>query len=128
MKATYDAHETERMRELDGRPLATFGRRASAFAIDLVAGGVLFFVVAILITLAINGRVSFHISGLRIGSRSANDVRLTFFENGYGILWWVLYFGLSTYFGRGQTIGKRLTGIRIVSLVHHRLSLWHSIE
>jgi len=30
MKATYDAHETERMRELDGRPLATFGRAHAA--------------------------------------------------------------------------------------------------
>ena len=38
------------------------------------------------------------------------------------------YFGLATYLGKGATIGKRLLGIRVVSLVHDHLSLWHSIE
>jgi uncharacterized RDD family membrane protein YckC len=39
-----------------------------------------------------------------------------------------VFFGLSFYLGNRQTLGKRLMGIRAVSLVHHRLSLWHSIE
>ena len=30
----YDPHETDRMRELEGRPLASFGRRGAAFVID----------------------------------------------------------------------------------------------
>ena len=40
----------------------------------------------------------------------------------------MLYFGLATYFGKGRTPGKRLLGIRVVSLVYQRLGLWHSIE
>jgi uncharacterized RDD family membrane protein YckC len=40
----------------------------------------------------------------------------------------VLYAGLTTYFGHGQTLGKRLLRIRVVSLTHHRLSFWHSVE
>lgn len=40
----------------------------------------------------------------------------------------MFYFGLATYFGKGRTPGKRIMKIRVVSLVHDRLSLWHSIE
>ena len=40
----------------------------------------------------------------------------------------VLYFGLGTFLGKGATPGKRALGIRVVSLVHERMSLWHSIE
>jgi uncharacterized RDD family membrane protein YckC len=40
----------------------------------------------------------------------------------------VLYFGLTTFLWNGRTVGKRLFGIRVVSLVHERMSLWHSIE
>jgi uncharacterized RDD family membrane protein YckC len=32
------------------------------------------------------------------------------------------------YIGNGKTLGKRLLHIRVVSLVHHRMSLWHSFE
>jgi uncharacterized RDD family membrane protein YckC len=48
--------------------------------------------------------------------------------NWYSIIFIVLYFGLFTYFGKGQTPGKRLMRIRTVSLVHERISLWHSLE
>ena len=40
----------------------------------------------------------------------------------------MLYFGFVTYFGRGQTLGKWLFHIRVVSLVHGHLSLWHCLE
>lgn len=40
----------------------------------------------------------------------------------------LLYFGLGTYLGNGATIGKRMLGIRVVSVTHAELSLWHSIE
>ena len=39
-----------------------------------------------------------------------------------------MYFGLTTYVGKGRTPGKWLLNIRVVSLVHERLGLWHSIE
>ena len=39
-----------------------------------------------------------------------------------------LYFGLGTWLGHGQTPGKRLLRIRVVSLTHGHLSLWHAVE
>ena len=44
------------------------------------------------------------------------------------MLYLTLFLGLSNYLGNGRTLGKRLVGIRVVSLVHRRLSLWHSFE
>jgi uncharacterized RDD family membrane protein YckC len=46
----------------------------------------------------------------------------------YSLVFVVLYFGLSTYLGNGRTPGKWLLGIRVVSLAHERMSLWHSFE
>ena len=43
-------------------------------------------------------------------------------------LWLVLYFGLFLRFTNGLTPGKRLLGIRVVSLTHDRLSFWQSVE
>ncbi|HEX2584528.1 MAG TPA: DUF6151 family protein [Steroidobacteraceae bacterium] len=40
----------------------------------------------------------------------------------------IAYFSLATYWGKGATLGKRMMGIRVVSLTHHHLSLWHCIE
>ncbi len=48
--------------------------------------------------------------------------------HGWELLSLPIYFGLWTYFGHGQTLGKKLMRIRIVSLTHDHLTLWHSIE
>lgn len=119
----YDSGETDRMRELDGIQLAPFGRRAAAFVLDLVIGWILFilfFVVVAGIT-----RVT---GGGPLIPRSDDPIDLNFVENWYSILWWVLYFGLASHFWNGTTPGKRLFGIRIVSLVHDRLTFWQSLE
>lgn len=46
--------------------------------------------------------------------------------------WWLvvvaLYFGVGTWLGHGQTPGKRLLRIRVVSLSHGHLTLWHAVE
>jgi uncharacterized RDD family membrane protein YckC len=121
--AKYDARETDRMRELDGAQLASFTRRAVAFALDLFIGWVIFIVLFVVILLI--RRV---IVGAMTPPAGDNPVQLNFFKNWYSVLWWVLYFGLATYFWNGRTPGKRLLRIRVVSLVHNRLTLWHSIE
>jgi uncharacterized RDD family membrane protein YckC len=128
---TYNAHETQRMQAIHGYELASFRLRAEAFLVDLFVGAILFLVVAITVVLLGGGRVTSHISGLRFGPAPGPgvvDIRLTFFKNWYGVVWWVVYFGLTTYIGNGRTIGKRLLHIRVVSLVHERISLWHCIE
>lgn len=50
------------------------------------------------------------------------------FRHWYSILFLAVYFALSTYVSNGRTIGKWIFGIRVVSLVHHRISLWHAFE
>jgi hypothetical protein len=109
------------MQELNGLELASFTSRAVAFAIDFAIAGALF----------LGGLVGFFKIANRYTSLGANNrhinVELNFFENWYSIVYLVLFFGLSFYFGNGRTIGKRVMGIRVVSIVHRRLGLWHSI-
>jgi len=58
-----------------------------------------------------------------------HDVNLKFdFAHWYSLVFLVVYFALATYWGNGRTPGKWLCGIRVVSLVHERMTLWHSIE
>jgi len=118
----YNPHETERMLELQGLELASFAARAIAFLIDFVIAGALF--LGLLFTLV---KIANRYTSLGADTRHLN-IELHFFENWYSIVYLVLFFGLSLYLGNGRTIGKRIMGIRVVSLVHHKISLWHSIE
>ncbi len=117
---TYNAHETERMHQVHGAPLASFNARAAAFVIDFFAAFVLFTAIFIL--------------GVRLLSslgllKVETNVNLEFdLHHWYSLVFVVLYFGLSTYLGNGKTPGKWLLGIRVVSLAHERMSLWHSFE
>ena len=118
----YNAHETERMRELDGAELASFTSRAIAFLIDFAIAGALFLGLLVLFFKLANRYTS-------LGRNNQHlNIELNFFENWYSIVYLVLFFGLSIYLGNGRTLGKRIMGIRVVSLVHHKMSLWHSIE
>jgi uncharacterized RDD family membrane protein YckC len=115
---TYNAHETERMHAMHGLPLASFKSRAAAFAIDFILAFTLF------IVMLIPSNKLIRRFGLVTG-----DVNLKFdFEHWYSLIFLVVYFALSTYWGNGKTIGKWLLGIRVVSLVHDRMSLWQSCE
>jgi uncharacterized RDD family membrane protein YckC len=116
----YIARATQRMTELDGTPLAPFGRRLAAFVIDLLVIGTVTFLVA---------------AALAKGAERANlvsaDQHISIeinFKNWYSLAIFVLYFGLATYFTNGLTLGKRLARIRVVSTVHHSMTFWHSIE
>jgi uncharacterized RDD family membrane protein YckC len=99
---------------LQGVPLASFQRRAFAFLVD-----------AAIIALAIA------LPTVWTTLREPRDGPLTLaFEFGglASVALAVGYFGVSTWLGKGCTIGKRLLGIRVVSLVHSHMSLWHCIE
>src|SRR5215469_15354615 len=54
-------------------------------------------------------------------------IELNFF-NWYSVVYLVLFYGLSLYWGNGRTIGKRLVGIQVVSLVPHDLGRWQAVE
>ena len=44
------------------------------------------------------------------------------------VVWLILYFGLIVWRSNGFTPGKKLFGIRILSLTHPQITLWQSIE
>jgi len=104
------------MLALEGVELASFARRAGAMAVDFVAIVVVF--VAIVVPIALWDK------------RHQIEAHFHFdpFENWYSTLLPLVYFGLLVWMTNGRTLGKWLTGIRIVSLSHERMSLWHSME
>jgi len=122
---TYQATEVKRMQQLKGIPLASFRRRAIAFIIDIFISILLF-----LATLMIIGTILWYVN--TEGELTSFTIQFDT-EAWYGrfivqILVPVLYFGFSTYFTNGQTVGKKLMRIRVVPLTHERIQLWDCIE
>jgi uncharacterized RDD family membrane protein YckC len=117
----YIGHESARMAELEGAPLASFTARAVAFVIDFAIAAFSF------VALGITGALVVIKLGWRRG-----DVHVEFdpfhHEHWQSLIYFVLFIAISNYIGNGATIGKKTMKIRVVSLVHHRLSLWDSIE
>ena len=146
----YSAHESDRMQELNGFELASFTRRAIALYLDFVFAGLLVLAIGLGLwafqAIRQPGRGAPHLQYhalsvselsqvVRHGEEAAPEsqpssvnLQLKFFGNWYSVLYLTLFLGLSNYFGNGRTLGKRIVGIRVVSLVHRRLSLWHSVE
>jgi uncharacterized RDD family membrane protein YckC len=107
----------ERLSELRDRPLASFGARATAFAIDFAVVVLICALVELLPRLDEVRQATF-----------AHPVPVRLQLHGWVLAFLVLYFGLGTFLGRGQTPGKRLLRIRVVSLTHGHISLWHAME
>ncbi len=109
------------MAELEGTPLASFAARALAFAID-------FFIAALtFIAFGIAGALLAHYLGWAHGNFHV-EFDPFHHEQWQSVIYFVLFIAASNYLGNGATLGKRAVKIRAVSLVHHRLSLWHSLE
>lgn len=117
-KRNYNGTETHRMQELDGLPLATFISRAVAFIVDFLI------TIVVSVPILILGAKLLELFGL-----VKDDLRLVFdFRHWYSFILIVAYFSLSIYYGNGKTLGKRLMGIRVVSLVHEKIGFWHAVE
>lgn len=115
---TYNGTESHRMQELHGLPLASFKSRAGAFIVD--------FLITAVVSVPI---LMFGARLLQDFGLVKEDLHLEFdYEHWYSIIPLVAYFSLSIYFGNGKTLGKRLMGIRVVSVVHEKISFWHAVE
>ena len=109
--------------------LATLWRRFAAFLIDWAILVLFYFGLIIL-----SGIFGMDISTINV--HSIFDVELEM-KNAPGFLVTVmkilmgfspvLYFTLAFYYG-GQTIGKLILRIRVMSVYHERIGLWHCIE
>jgi uncharacterized RDD family membrane protein YckC len=110
--------------------LAPIKKRLAAFLTDCLVVLLLYFFVLFIFSL-------FDISDWKINVVSIFDVDIeTDIHSPYLIfslkalfgLLPVIYFTLSLYFSKGKTIGKYLFRIKVVSLFHERLGLWHCFE
>jgi uncharacterized RDD family membrane protein YckC len=137
----FSARETEWMLELDGIQLAGFWRRAFAFVIDGIFVTIIFSVLAASITMGYmavtHKRPTFTVNGKIPRSEAEIEKQEPQLEKGgeskglslvADVVIPVLYFGLLLWKGKGRTPGKQMMKIRVVSIVHRHLSLWHSVE
>jgi uncharacterized RDD family membrane protein YckC len=119
--SVYKGHESARMAELEGMPLASFRARLVAFGIDFAIAAVSF------VALGMGSAVA----ALKLGWLKG-DIHVEFdpfhHEHWQSLIYFAVFMAASNYIVNGATIGKRVMKIRAVSLVHHRLSLWHSVE
>jgi uncharacterized RDD family membrane protein YckC len=127
----FNPHESHRAHALEGSPLAPFGRRFSAVAIDFVILALTNAPVKLALQYLIEqklriGEDLFHSSGQHVHVQVQFRMDLTL--ELLWTLWLLLYFGLFLRFTNGLTPGKRLLRIRVVSLTHDRLTFWQSVE
>jgi uncharacterized RDD family membrane protein YckC len=117
----FDPHPPHRAESLRGRPLASFGRRGAALALDFIIAGVAFLTMVTIVIVLLKAFDLYH-------PPDGTTIRFKFFSNWYSIAWLVGFLGLSNHHWNGQTLGKRLMRIRAVSLVHDRLRGWPAFE
>lgn len=136
---TYDASQSERRLRLQGLPLASFRRRAAALLLDFFFASLLFALLFFLLFLVLHVHRLlpktpwvWKLLGFLTGDHEAHgenlNVRFGFYNNAMSVIWLVGYFSLAHYWGRGRSLGKRALGIRVLSLDHEHLSLWHCVE
>ncbi|MGB8844244.1 MAG: RDD family protein [Terracidiphilus sp.] len=111
-----------------GGPAAgAFGRRLAAYLIDIV-------LVFGTYKPAMDGLhfLLFNAFGMREELyRSAHvhaEFRFDLLTEVAWVLWLVLYFGIWVWQTNGQTLGKWLLRIRVVSLMQERITFWQSAE
>lgn len=117
----YQPPDDRRPAVLAGTPLASFTRRGTALFIDFTVAAVTFMI------LTVGGGILIRWTGF-ISFEQDVMLQFTFFRNWYSVVWLVLYFTMSVYLGDGLTVGKRICRIRVVSLVHDHIGLWHAFE
>lgn len=113
----YKAHETPRMDELNRLPLASFRSRFWAIAID-------FMLIAI-------AKEVLHIGGhhdIEAPEGSFAWFLLQAKDSLVEILESTVFFAVLLKLGKGQTPGKWLMKIRVLSLTHRELGWWQSTE
>jgi uncharacterized RDD family membrane protein YckC len=114
----FQAHEISRFDQLEGLPLASFAQRSIGFAIDLLVMLALWIPIELLWAHFLAGesdgksRIPMHFSVHALRSLPTA----------------MLYLVLVNYLSNGKSLGKWITGTRIVSLVHERLGLWQCVE
>jgi uncharacterized RDD family membrane protein YckC len=110
--------------------LATIKRRFVAFLIDWIVLIIIYCCIIILFGLFNMNLSKINVNGIfdvEIEMENTHSYLITFLKFLFGLLP-VFYFAVSFYFFKGQSIGKYLLRIKVISLYHEHLGLWHCIE
>ena len=110
--------------------LATIKKRFVAFLIDCIVLIIIYFCILILFDLFNMDISKINVHGIfdvEIEMNNTPTYIITFLKLLFGLLP-VLYFAISFYFWKGKTIGKYFLRIKVLSLYHEHLGLWHCIE
>jgi uncharacterized RDD family membrane protein YckC len=110
--------------------LATIKRRFFAFLIDCVIVVFIYFLVLAIFSLFKIDDWNINVKGIfevEIETNKTNPTFIFLLKILFGFLP-VIYFTSLFYFFKGQTAGKRILRIRVVSLYHKKLGLWHCFE
>jgi len=122
-KTRHEFHHTE-------FALATIRKRFAAFLLDWFIL-ILIYISIILLLSLFNLNVSkVNIKGLfdiEMEMDKTHALLVTIMKVLFGLLP-IVYFALSFYFLKGRTLGKRVFRLKVVSLYHENIGLWHSIE
>ena len=110
----FHAHVATRAGSLNGILLAAFWQRLLGYSVDLLAAVMIWFPVEFSWRHFLLHETNIHI--------------LWDFHEPGNIVVMVLYWGLTNYFGNGQTPGKWVARTRVMSLTGERMGLWQSIE
>jgi uncharacterized RDD family membrane protein YckC len=110
--------------------LATIKRRSVAFLMDWIILILVYFGIILLF-----GSFDMNISKIDVHGIFDVDMEMntthsdlvTCLKILFGLLP-VFYFTVAFYFCKGQTIGKYIFRIRVISLYHQHVGLWHCIE
>src|SRR5580692_4706939 len=110
----FHTHESARSKALNGVVLATFWQGVLGYSVDLVLAVLLWFPIEL---------------AWRVFLLHENNVHLVWdFHEAGNVIVVILYWGLTVYFGNGQSPGKWVARTRIVSLTDERMGLWQSVE
>ncbi|HEY9137506.1 MAG TPA: RDD family protein [Terriglobus sp.] len=110
----FHAHETARFDALNGLPLASFKRRAGAFLLDGLIIGIL--------------KAPFQHFHFLPEVHSEVELLNQAAEKIPDLIKSVVYFGVALHLGKGQTPGKWLMKIKVLSLTEDSIGWWQSIE
>ena len=110
--------------------LATIKKRFVAFLIDWIILILIYFSMIIIFALFDMTLSKINVQGIfevEIEMDNSPSYLITILKFLFGLLP-VFYFTISFYFCKGQTIGKYFLRIRVLSLYHEHIGLWHCIE
>lgn len=110
--------------------LATIKKRFVAILIDLIVIIMIYCCIIILFGLFNMNISKINVHGVfdvEIEMNNTNSYLISLLKLLFGLLP-ILYFTISYYFCKGQTIGKYFLKLKVISLYHEHLGLWHCIE